>query len=1423
MNRKTVFGMISLVLVLSMFVAIAALPGSAGAAAKSSGDYLELTVVNDASSTANKYVYAKFSEVAYTFQPGDYIEYDVKLSDNIRDSGGIEIYTTLGSSFRTDSAWKDQNGVSGHPASDLSSYAYNKWFHRKLPVPSFMIGQTAAHWDLAGENDTNSLSYRAQYGNIAVTNGSGTVRKIVFQERSDYKASGNALAAGVVSSTVMVMNEQIGASGTVLELTVANNGSTANKYAYSKISNKAYTFQTGDYIEYDVKLFSNIGDAGGIEIYTVSGAPFRDASGWRDQNGISGHPERDLSGYAYNQWFHHKLQVPPSMVGQTSAHWDIVGENNTNSISYKTQYDNIVVTNGNGTVKSVIFRDVADYNATGNVLMSGVTSASVATVNVGSVLPAKPAGDVLDFQVINGTGTANKYAYKKYSNASYTFASGDYIEYDVKLYNAVDGTGGIEIYNADNTFFRDVTGWRDQNAQRGHPGENLSTNAFAKWFHRKLAVPDTMVGKTASQWFVAGENDSDSLSYRAQYDNVVVTNNDGMERFKVFKDAPDDNATGDMNSSGISSSSISISTYSQGEVTPAVVTPVHATEDVVVAGVTVTDAPYGADNTGAVDASAAIQAAIDDVYQAGGGVVWMPAGKYKVGYSIHVRNHVTLRGDWRDPDSGTGSYGTVIMAYAGKNGGPSDPGLFRIWGSAGVNGLTVYYPEQSAASPVSYPYTFEILGRSIGEDGYLCGAVQNVTLLNSYLGVTAKVHEMHTVRNVRGTALMKGLGLYDSADVSEVENVWLNPGYWANLDPSVSSVKPTSAQIAAWTRANGTGMELSGLEWDSFNNIHLSDFKIGVDVIPSWRSFNGHLFDVQVENSNIGLRIDNIPEQLGMVIANSTFKANQGSNPVAVRINSDNATAIQFNNSVIGGGASNAVQLAGNAFVNFQNCTFDDWSGTYALVASKGSLAVEGSTFTPSLTGAKKGVQLQANVSSAVLLGNSFTGTPGNLLDNASTGDVKRQDTGYTLDKSNVGSYPYKPNRPKPASSRFYNVKDYGAAGNPLDANPTADDTNAIQSALNAAGSAGGGTVYMPAGIYKVAGHLIVPAGVELRGSDDSPHRAAVYGPSTGTIVYASEGRNTADPDSAAPFILLNGEGAGVRGLSVHYPEQGTDSASNIVAYPWTIRGQGSGVYAMDISFVNAYKGIDFATFTTDNHYLNHIGGTVLKEGIRVGNSTEGWVEHCLFNITYWGRAYGLPGNLEEGSMMFPVAGSYVSANLNAYTVTGGAQNEHMLNTFVFNSKNAFTFESTANAVVLNSASDYRGNAIRVTGTGANGVKIVNFLSSSFIDGSGGSNALSNSGGTVNVYNWNTKDDFYYALDLSGGTTFVQGASFAHNTARVAGGSATVNGAYFRDSGTQASVSAGATGNFWGNVGSGGFNVSYSGGSSGTAAANIRR
>jgi hypothetical protein len=281
---------------------------------------------------------------------------------------------------------------------------------------------------------------------------------------------------------------------------------------------------------------------------------------------------------------------------------------------------------------------------------------------------------------------------------------------------------------------------------------------------------------------------------------------------------------------------------------------------------------------------------------------------------------------------------------------------------------------------------------------------------------------------------------------------------------------------------------------------------------------------------------------------------------------------------------------------------------------------------------------------------------------------------GRSPETHGVEAYPRREELPRPANNNFYNVRLplYRAK-----ADAHTNDTLSIQAALDEAGDAGGGTVFLPPGIYRIDAHLVVPPGVELRGSDDVPHRAMLMGRGTGTILLAIEGRATADPNRAALFILLNGPGAGVRGLSIHFPEQAIDAAENIVAYPWTILGKGDSVYAYDIALSNAWRAIDFATYPTNRHYINQVIGLALNEGIRVGNSTEGWVDDCLFNINTWSRARGLPGILGETRTLFRVAGKYTPANLQAFVVTAGAENEHLLSNFVYGAKAGHTFEST--------------------------------------------------------------------------------------------------------------------------------------------------
>src|SRR5262245_8646067 len=62
------------------------------------------------------------------------------------------------------------------------------------------------------------------------------------------------------------------------------------------------------------------------------------------------------------------------------------------------------------------------------------------------------------------------------------------------------------------------------------------------------------------------------------------------------------------------------------------------------------------------------------------------------------------------------------------------------------------------------------------------------------------------------------------------------------------------------------------------------------------------------------------------------------------------------------------------------------------------------------------------------------------------------------------------------ASAATFNVRDYGAVGN-----GTTNDTPAINAAINAANSAGGGVVQFPAGTYKSKNTIHMKSNITLQ------------------------------------------------------------------------------------------------------------------------------------------------------------------------------------------------------------------------------------------------------------------------------------------------------------------------------------------------------
>jgi hypothetical protein len=171
---------------------------------------------------------------------------------------------------------------------------------------------------------------------------------------------------------------------------------------------------------------------------------------------------------------------------------------------------------------------------------------------------------------------------------------------------------------------------------------------------------------------------------------------------------------------------------------------------------------------------------------------------------------------------------------------------------------------------------------------------------------------------------------------------------------------------------------------------------------------------------------------------------------------------------------------------------------------------------------------------------------------------------------------------------------------------------------------------------------------------------------------------------------------------------------------------------------------------------------------------------------------------------MWTVADAFTKVNLQAFIVGSGASNEHVLSNFVYGANAGHTFEGTAQAVAFNIAADGSQDEIRVTGTGAGGVKIIN------TEGCGGCSAaagiaLKVTGGTASVWNMSTMQTYAQSVNVSGGTTILQGAAFNGGFATVSSGTLSMNGVLFRGSGTDVTINGGTV-NLWGNIGNGGFN-----------------
>ncbi len=607
------------------------------------------------------------------------------------------------------------------------------------------------------------------------------------------------------------------------------------------------------------------------------------------------------------------------------------------------------------------------------------------------------------------------------------------------------------------------------------------------------------------------------------------------------------------------------------------------TEDVVIAG-RVLAPPENPAN----DATPMIQAAIDTMAAAGGGVVFLRVGRYFLGRPLVVLEGVTLRGD-RPLSPATGPVaGTILMPVSHRGNGRAAAAITLERGS-GIRDLNIWYPDQDPRATVPYPWTISTSRRATGDNT----TVVNVTIVNAYnaIRIGPEWNELHTLRNVSITALHTGIFIDTTTDIGRLIDVEIDPRIWEDSGLEGAPVaEEIRRALRRRLRTGTTGLDVGRSDWEFFYRVRVRGCETGIRFRRGEKGeTNAVMFGCEFSETGTALRIDALND-IGLAAAACGFSGSRES----VLAPESFSTVAQFNACEFRGPGEVAVRLLGRGLLSFQNCRFEGWTRTGVLAAS-GRLTLLDSDFAPGSVH----VELGRDIQLARVLGNRFAGSP-RIVNEATAADVEISHRPLECERLDPAPHRAAP-MPRPATDRLAVVTDFGAdPGSP-------DNTAAFQKALDDAGKAGGGTVYVPAGFYRFEGELVVPTGVELRGCFDVPHHTV----SGGSVLLPTAGAGNAD---GTPFLRLN-ESAGLRGITVWYPDQRTDA---VVPYPWTIQGLGPRCWLVDVTLGNAFRGVDFWTNRSDGHIVRYLAGAMLDRGLWVSKSDgDGWIEDVQMNPHY--------------------------------------------------------------------------------------------------------------------------------------------------------------------------------------------------------------
>lgn len=334
-----------------------------------------------------------------------------------------------------------------------------------------------------------------------------------------------------------------------------------------------------------------------------------------------------------------------------------------------------------------------------------------------------------------------------------------------------------------------------------------------------------------------------------------------------------------------------------------------------------------------VDSTAALQRALNVAGEAGGGVVELPAGRFRFDGTLTIPTGVTLAGTYRVAPSVVNKdekpTGTTLLTYANR-GKPDAAPFIELKGSnSALVGVVVTYPEwkQTDVPPVPYP-------PCVASENSTAVAVVDCCLLNPYEGIRFHLAHRHLVRNVTGYPIKRGLYVDECYDIGRIENIH----FW----PFGLIYKPDDP-FCEWININGVAFEFARTDWHYVTNTFCFGYGRGYSFIDAGKGgANGNFLGIGADSCRRAVVVEQSQLQ-GLLITNGEFVGRWTSeDSVCLEIGEKNEGAVMLTNCSFWGPVKTCVlsnQPLGRVTLN--SCVFVNWDEVHSAKAKNGAPAIQ--------------------------------------------------------------------------------------------------------------------------------------------------------------------------------------------------------------------------------------------------------------------------------------------------------------------------------------------------------------------------------------------------------------------------------------------------------------------------------------------------